>query len=161
MARRDRVARSLRSPRLRALHAAWSAARPEGGLPRLEDLDLDALEARDDLAVAMPEPGRAPLCFRLVRVGSHLVARAGRPLLNELICGGEDPPGDPIGGAAWAYRRCFETAAPSYEFAHFRFGEDGPLLFERLLLPLGEHGRPARLLAASLFSEPGAEPEPG
>ena len=61
--------------------------------------------------------------------------------------------GDPLGGGAWAYRQCTASAKPSYEYAHLDFGDGHPLLFERLLLPVGNSIVPTHVVAVSLFSE--------
>jgi hypothetical protein len=158
----DPIARSLRSPALRALHEAWLARRSPAGLPRLEDFALDALPASGDLAVAEPVPGTEPVCLRLIRVGANLDRRASRSLLGERIGSrGEDITEDPIGGAIWAYRECLASAAPRYEFADFHFGRDRSLLFERLLLPTGIGGLATHLLVATLFSKTAPEPDGG
>ena len=127
------------------------------GLPRLTDLGLDTLPASEDVALADVIAGTDPPAFRLSHVGANLEARAGRCLAGERI-GNGSMPSDPIGGAAWAYRRCLETGAPSYEFAYFGLGDGGTTLFERLLLPIGRGGKASHLLVASMFTAAARDP---
>ncbi|MFC7477683.1 hypothetical protein ACFQS7_25210 [Dankookia sp. GCM10030260] len=157
----DRLARSLRSAALRPLYEAWAARRRQGDLPSPSELDhVAGSEAlADNLALAEVEPGSVPPSFRLVRVGGDMERRAGRPLVGERI-GADMPetPLDPLGGAAWAYRRVLASGTPSYEFAYFSLDGTAPMLFERLLLPVGRGGRATHLLVASLFSDTTPEP---
>ena len=152
-ARVDPIGRSLRSEPLRAVYAAWQARRRFGGLPQPDDIDLDTLPAAEHLALAEVESGTSPPCFRLVRVGRDLAARLGRPLVGERLGDATaDQALDPMPGTVWAYRHALASGAPSYEFATFNFGDGQPLLFERLLLPIGRGGHATQLLVASLFS---------
>ncbi|MDN3564091.1 hypothetical protein QWZ14_06825 [Paeniroseomonas aquatica] len=146
------LAGRLRSPPLQAAHAAWLAARTAWHLPTPEQIEA-ALPEPDDFSLAAVIRGPGETGFQLVRVGAALVRRAGRPLLGEFVGAVAPAAGeDPIGGAAWAYGRCLATGTPSHEFGHFDVGEGAPLLFERLLLPLGRGALTTHILAGSVFA---------
>jgi hypothetical protein len=50
------------------------------------------------------------------------------------------------------------SGVPGYGFAHFSVGDQGPMPFGRLLLPLGRGGRTTHLILAAMFT--GTEQEP-
>lgn len=142
----------LRTPVLRNLHEAWSGFGSAWHLPTVDQMDAVAPDW-DELSLAEVVRHQGSPAFRLVRVGAALSQRAGRPLLEEWI--GAAPPHpaeDPLGGAAYAYGRCLATAKPSHEYGHFDFGDGPPLLFERLLLPLGQGLTPTHILCGAVFS---------
>ncbi len=88
--------------------------------------------------------------YRYVRFGDALAERLGRSLVGQPV--GAD--GDELGSAGASYRRCQETALPSYEYARFSLADEMPLLFERLLLPLSDDGvRVTHLLGVVFFTE--------
>jgi len=155
----DQIGPKLRARELRDAFTAWSGGRLGHRLPGLVDIEGVALSASPHMAVVEIEHGTHPLSFRFVQVGEHLARRAPGPLLGRRI-GGASPDadmGDPLGSVAWAYRQCAISAKPSYEFADLDFGDGQPMLFERLLLPVGSGVVPSHVVVVSLFSESAEE----
>ncbi|WP_157619724.1 response regulator, partial [Skermanella stibiiresistens] len=158
---RDKVRDRLRSPDLRNAYDRWKSARSaRNGLPPPDVLAEDG-HAGPNPGIAdhgfmvevieAPGGGRTGE-FRYVRFGDALAERLGRSLVGELV--GDE--GEELGSSGVSYRRCLETASPSYEYARYALGDDTPLLFERLLLPVSEDGaRVTHILGIALFTELG------
>ena len=157
----DHIARlmgRLRSDRLRVLLQLWSDTRGMGGLPAPETIPPLVPELADNLALAEVDRRCTPPIFTVLRSGKALDAAACRPLAGTSIGeSGTAAPEDLIGSAVWAYRRCAAAGQPTYEYGDFDFGDGRPVLFERLLLPLGTGFNVTHVLTVALFTAPTEE----
>jgi signal transduction histidine kinase len=146
----DKLRDRLRNPGLRDAYDRWSALRNAGGgLPDCDLFPSDDTTMNDNSFMVEAGAGQADE-YRYVRFGNALAERLGRSLIGQPV--GAD--GDDLGSAGASYRRCQETAVPSYEYARFSLADEMPLLFERLLLPLSDDGvRVTHLLGVVFFTE--------
>ena len=153
-AEKDLLLQRLRSPALCAAYLFWRAARNGDRPPRLADLAWGALpEGDSSFTVAVDVVGDT-VAFRYLRVGSSLIARLGRSLEGTLAT--DERPNaehdEVLGSLDSAYRRSARTFAPSYEYAHYDFGDGTPVTFERLLLPVSDDGsHVTHLVGIALF----------
>jgi PAS domain S-box-containing protein len=147
----DKLRDSLRNPRLRSVYDYWRSRRdPSGNLPDYSLFRIDGTDMTDNSFIVEVIGGRHTVGFRFVQIGQILEQRLGRSLVGELV----DDVGDELGSAGASYRRCLETASPSYEYAHYSLADETPLLFERLLLPLSDDGiRVTHLLGIVIFTD--------
>jgi hypothetical protein len=147
----DKLRGRLRNQGLLNAYDRWRALRSAGG--SLPDRDLfpidDTTMSDNSFMVEACVNGHAGE-YRYVRLGNALAQRLGRSLVGELVS--ED--GDELGSTGASYRRCLESASPSYEYARYSLADETPLLFERLLLPLSEDGvRVTHLLGIVFFTD--------
>jgi CheY-like chemotaxis protein len=147
----DKLRDRLRNPSLRDAYDRWCALRNAGGgLPDCDLFPSDDTAMNDNSFMVEADSGGKAGDYRYVRFGNALAERLGRSLVGELVS--ED--GDELGSAGASYRRCQETAVPSYEYARYALADEMPLLFERLLLPLSDDGvRVTHLLGVAFFTE--------
>ena len=129
------LAARLRAPKLREAYQAWRRARLPGRLPARAEFNLSALSAAAEafLVAVSGTPGQPG--FRFVTVGAALTGRLGRALDGTSLAADEV-----LGSLEDGYRRCVRTGLPTYEYARYRVGDEDPMLFERLLLPLSDDG---------------------
>jgi PAS domain S-box-containing protein len=146
----DKLRDRLRNPGLRDAYDRWCALRNAGGgLPDCDLFPSDDSTMKDNSFMVEAGGGQAGV-YRYVRFGNALAERLGRSLVGHPV--GDD--GDELGSTGASYRRCQETALPSYEYARFSLADEMPLLFERLLLPLSDDGvRVTHLLGVVFFTE--------
>ncbi len=129
------LAARLRAPQLREAYQAWRRARLPGRLPARAEFNLSALSAAAEaFLVAVSGTSEQP-GFRFVTVGAALTDRLGRALDGTSLAADEA-----LGSLEDGYRRCVRTGLPTYEYARYRVGDEPPMLFERLLLPLSDGG---------------------
>jgi CheY-like chemotaxis protein len=155
MADQDRLIRRLRSPRLLAAYLYWRAARNGNRPPRLPDLNWGGLPQADNAFTVAVETAGNAVRFRFLRVGAALEARLGQSLGGLLTSEAGLPEQDEevLGSLEGAYRRCARTMSPSYEYASYDFGDDAPVLFERLILPVSDDAeRVTHLVGIALFT---------
>jgi hypothetical protein len=148
----------LRSPALREAFLFWQAARTGERPPCLADLAWGALPEADHAFMVAADIVADRISFRYLRFGRALQARLGYdPTVGAA-------PGEQldmareqmIGLLEGAYRRCARTLAPSYEYAKYDFGDDLPITFERLLLPVSDDGlQVTHLVGIVLFTDAG------
>ena len=146
----------LRNHRLLMTYLFWKAASRGDRPPRLCDIRWQCEPVNPHMfTVAIENPGEKTPRFRYLEVGSALQERLGRRFVG-LRTSDVNPQQDNehIGSLEGAYRRCVRTMMPSYEYANFDFGDDSPVTFERLILPLtGTNGHVTHLIGVVLFSE--------
>jgi hypothetical protein len=147
----DKLRDSLRNPRLRKVYDYWRSWRdPSRNLPDCDFFRTGGTDMADNSFIVEVIDGCHTVGFRFVQIGRILEQRLGRSLVGETM--GDD--GDELGSAGASYRRCLETASPSYEYAHYSLADETPLLFERLLLPLSDDGaRVTHLLGIVIFTD--------
>jgi hypothetical protein len=151
----DRLVQRLRSPRLLAAYLYWRAARNGNRPPRLPDLNWGGLPQAANAFIVAVETTGEEVRFRFLRVGAALEARLGQSLGGVLTSEAGLPEQDEevLGSLEGAYRRCARTMSPSYEYASYDFGDEAPVLFERLVLPVSDDAeRVTHLVGIVLFS---------
>jgi hypothetical protein len=147
----DKLRDRLRNPGLLDAYDRWRVL--QSASRSLSDCDLfpsdDTSMSDNSFMVEASSNGHTGE-YRYVRFGNALAQRLGRSLVGDPV--GDD--GDELGSAGASYRRCQETASPSYEYARYSLADETPLLFERLLLPLSEDGvRVTHLLGVVFFTD--------
>jgi hypothetical protein len=123
--------------------------------PRLPDLNWGGLPQADHAFTVVVERVGEDVRFRYLQVGAALQARLGHSLQGVLTSDVMPPEQDEamLGLLEGAYRRCVRTIAPSYEYMSFDFGDDAPVLFERLILPVSDDGEQVtHLVGLALFN---------
>ncbi len=129
------LAARLRTPKLREAYQAWHRARKAGRLPSRAEFDLSALSASTDAFLVAVSATPAGPAFRYVSAGPALTSRLGQAVAGTLAAAD-----DSLGSLEDGYRRCVRSGLPTYEYARYRIGDEAPVLFERLLLPLSDDG---------------------
>jgi len=158
----DRLIRLVRNQKLLMTYLFWKEARCGNRPPRLSDVRWQGhLDSPHTFLVAVENPDRTPPRFRYLRIGFALEQRIDRRLAglrtSEVRVQADD---DYIGSLEGAYRKCVRTLMPTYEYAHYDFGDGKPTTFERLILPLvSTSGRMTHLIGVVLFSEQGRSPD--
>jgi len=158
----SRLIQRLRNHKLLMTYLFWKAARYADKPPRLSDVRWQGQsDCPNAFTVAVETPEQKTPCFRYLRVGSALEEQLGRRLgglrTSEV---NRQKDNEYIGSLEGAYRKCVRTLMPSYEYAHYDFGDGSPITFERLILPLvGLNGHVTHLIGIVLFSEQGRYPD--
>lgn len=128
---------SFRSPALAALLSVWAAARTGTAAPHPLSLDQSGLvEPGPDLvAVRISCDDAGAPSFTIEEVGARLERRLRGTIRAAIV--EPTPEADSFSQFA-AYRRCWQRAAPCYDYYKRRGSE--PVAMERLLLPLSRDG---------------------
>ncbi|MBS0644614.1 MAG: hypothetical protein JSS43_32510 [Proteobacteria bacterium] len=136
--RNERPGLRIVSDVLRTIRDDWYDRRTGPGLPVPGTFDPTEYGVQDRSFLVRCIPGQE---FRFACVGSRLIARAGQMIAGETVFATFDPDIDSaLGSLEAAYARCRNSSRPVYEYARFDFGDDVPMLFERLLLPFSADG---------------------
>jgi len=132
----QKIRRRVRTGWLRDVLEGWRAACPKEGLPRPVHVEAALIGHVDCSLVLAVEQGATPPVFRLVRMGDALGKALGGTALGELALDG------PLlsGSQGAAYRRALRSRFPSYEYAHYSFGDGSPAEVERMILPAAADG---------------------
>ncbi|WP_395665682.1 HWE histidine kinase domain-containing protein [Methylocella sp.] len=144
---------AIRSPALEALRSRWAALCRDGRPPRFTDMPIAEIEPKDHLILAAVDHAETPPAVRFLSVGRALAERVDarryehRHVAEHEILGAQDG----------AYRRCIDSARPSYEYAYFDLGADRFFFFERILVPLaGDDAAISHVLGLASFEDFGA-----
>ncbi len=143
----------VRTVALRDLYFGWNAKCAGNALPAPADPNPAGFGLqRHSFLLSVCRNGEE-IDMRFLSAGEALTARLGRDLTGERV--GTDPSDEEVLGSLEAvYRRCVRDRQPIYQFIRFDFGDDSPLRFERLVLPLAERGQEiTHLLGVILFDE--------
>jgi hypothetical protein len=137
----------VKSVQQRWLLACWSRARGGAALPLSSEFDLDKIaDCRDDLSIidVVPEDGFQR--FRIFDHGKNVGAMfagqcAGKPLVETLPEAAREH-------TLETYEHAVRSRMPVYTVSRVTDAGERPVLYERLLLPLGDsQGRVVRILA--------------
>lgn len=122
---------------LQNLYRKWLALRDRsGGLPQPSEVDVSAQPEADTMFFAAVDPASRPPVVRYLHVGNSLARKFGWPSkARPARRGGEEV----LGSLEDCYRYAASSREPCYDWARINLGE-GPLQFERLLLPFSENG---------------------
>ena len=151
-----RLLRRLGNPRLLTTYLLWKAAQNDDRPPLLSKFCWkNQPESPNAFTVAVEDTHEGAYSFRYLHVGSAIEAKLGHKIVGlgtsdlNLEQGNEL-----LGSLEGAYRHCARTLAPSYEYANYDFGDDAPVIFERLILPfLDAKGHIRHLMGIVLFDD--------
>jgi hypothetical protein len=138
-------------PRLRALHAYWTAKRRGRIMPARPDIDPVEVPRLLSNLMLVTVSGKPPrFGFRLV--GTEIVARYGAELtgrdLDNIDLGTE------LGSVRSQYEETVREAAPTYCRHEIETKEGKYLRYERLLLPLSADGVHVDMLLGGVYQLP-------
>jgi hypothetical protein len=137
----------VKSVQQRWLLACWSRSRGDARLPRSDEFDLDKIQdCRDDLSVIDVEPNVGFHQFRIFDHGKNVGAMYAGQCAGKLL---KDTLPDPAKAHTLeTYEHAVQSRVPVYTVSRMTNGQNQPILYERLLLPLGnDEGRVVRILA--------------
>jgi PAS domain S-box-containing protein len=122
------VRHRLRSNILRGFYDAWSRRRG-AVLPSFMNFDFQNFKTNGGLTLAEIDAYGAA---RLIEIGIALTERLADA--SDILDMSKETPKS----IAEAYALCAKDGAPCHEHAHFDFGDDAPVTYERLLLPFAD-----------------------
>jgi hypothetical protein len=137
----------VKSVQQRWLLACWSRSRGDAPLPLSSEFALDKIEeCRDDLSVIDVMPGEGFDRFRIFdhgkNVGAMFAGQCAGKLLKETL------PDSARTHTLETYEHAARSRKPVYTVSQVADAGGRPILYERLLLPLGGiEGRVVRILA--------------
>jgi hypothetical protein len=137
----------VKSVQQRWLLACWSRSRGDARLPRSDEFDLDKIQdCRDDLSVIDVEPNVGFHQFRIFDHGKNVGAMYAGQCAGKLLV--ETLPDSARAHTLETYEHTVQSRVPVYTVSRVTDAREQPILYERLLLPLGgAEGQVVRILA--------------
>ncbi|VWX58310.1 hypothetical protein VARIO8X_130147 [Burkholderiales bacterium 8X] len=143
------IGERIKHPSLRALYETWAKAKVGTALPSVESLGLSQGAALQNAFIA-DVTAAEPFAYRRRFTGAALSSRLAQARAEGWLKPGEE---DAFSELEEAYRRCFSSGAPSYEFLRFRARDGDQVVFERLLLPCTDPRLSSHQLVGMVFFE--------
>lgn len=137
----------VKSVQQRWLFTCWKRLRNGASLPRSAEFSLDRIEdCRDDLSIFDVESHGAAHRFRIFdhgkNVGAMYASQCAGKYLDEVL------PDAARAHTLETYEHTVRSRMPIYTVSRITDADGRPILYERLLLPLGDaNGRVVRILA--------------